>query len=70
MPLFRRKEKIELVPQGCENLEIRTQSSICTGETVIGFYDPVSRELRCSQLVRTPEEAAAFCARYGRTLGK
>ena len=54
------------VPKGCEGLEIRTESSTCTGETVIGFYEPVSKRLLCSELVRSRDEIEAFFRRYGR----
>lgn len=53
------------VPKGCEGLKIKTEASVCTGETVIGFYDPVSKKLLCSELVRTQEDIAAFYRRYG-----
>ena len=67
MGWFHRKhQSSSQIPPGCENLQIRTRSSICTGETEIGFYDPVSRQLRYSQLVRTAEEISDFYRRYGR----
>ncbi len=53
------------IPKGCEGLSIRTESSTCTGETVIGFYDPVSKKLLCSELVRSKEEISAFYKKYG-----
>lgn len=63
MGWFHRKhQSSSQIPPGCENLQIRTRSSICTGETEIGFYDPVSRQLRYSQLVRTAEEISDFTA--------
>lgn len=65
MSLFKRFKPLP-VPKGCEGLEIRTESSICTGETVIGFYDPVSKHLLCSELVRTDEDIAAYCQKFGK----
>ncbi|MBR4555601.1 MAG: hypothetical protein IKO27_08445 [Ruminococcus sp.] len=65
MSLFK-KYKPSAPPKGCEGLEIRTESSTCTGETVIGFYDPVSKKLLCSELVRSSEDIEAFCRKYGR----
>ncbi|MBR6101978.1 MAG: hypothetical protein IKP95_06090 [Ruminococcus sp.] len=64
MSLFRSTHP-QKVPKGCEGLEIKTESSTCTGETVIGFYEPVSKKLLCSELVRSREEIAAFYRRYG-----
>ncbi|SDB49165.1 hypothetical protein SAMN02910317_02488 [Ruminococcaceae bacterium FB2012] len=54
------------VPKDCEGLEIRTESSVCTGEKIIGFYDPVSKRLLCSELVRSDEDIRAFYKKYGR----
>ena len=56
------------VPKGCEGLEIRTESSTCTGERIIGFYEPISKKLLCSELVRSDEDVRAFYRKYGRTL--
>lgn len=67
MSLFK-KPRREPVPKGCEGLEVRIESSTCTGEKVIGFYEPVSKKLLCSELVRSDEEIKAFCERYGVTL--
>ena len=64
MSLFK-KPRREPVPKGCEGLEVRIESSTCTGEKVIGFYEPVSKKLPCSELVRSDEEIKAFCERYG-----
>lgn len=67
MSLFK-KPRREPVPKGCEGLEVRIESSTCTGEKVIGFYEPVSKKLLCSELVMSDEEIKAFCERYGVTL--
>ena len=65
MSLFRSFKPLPL-PKGCEGLEIRTESSTCTGEKIIGFYEPVTKKLLCSELVRSEEDIAAFCRKYGR----
>ena len=39
------------VPEDCKGLEIKVQSSTCTGERIIGFYDRKTRELKYSELV-------------------
>ena len=64
MSLFRSFKPVP-VPKGCEDLEIRTESSVCTGEKIIGFYDPVSKRLLCSELVRTEDDIKAFYKKYG-----
>ena len=38
--------------------------SICTGEQVAGFVHP-DGHFEDVQLIRTPQELAAFCTRYG-----
>ena len=45
--------------------DVRTERSICTGETTIGFYDEAARKLRYAELVRGEDEIAAFYAKYG-----
>ena len=69
MSLFKRS-RTQPVPKGCEGLSIRTESSTCTGETVIGFYDPVTRKLLCPELVRSEEDIAAYYRRYGLERGE
>ncbi|MBR1393127.1 MAG: hypothetical protein IJ561_04760 [Ruminococcus sp.] len=64
MSLFK-KPRTAAVPKGCEGLEVRIESSTCTGEKVIGFYEPVSKKLLYSELVRSDEDIKAFCERYG-----
>lgn len=56
------------VPDGCKGLEIKTESSTCTGEKIIGFYDPLSKRLLCSELVRSDEDIRAFYRKYGQPL--
>ena len=66
MSLFKSKTPKLPVPSGCEGLEIKTEASVCTGEKTIGFYDPVTKRLICSELVRSDEDIKAFCRKYGR----
>lgn len=65
MKLFKSKQKAEKIPDGFTAESIRTESSICTGETTIGFYDEASKKLRHAEMVRSEEEIAAFYAKYG-----
>ncbi|MBQ6674988.1 MAG: hypothetical protein IJM75_02555 [Ruminococcus sp.] len=53
------------IPKGCEGLEIRIQSSTCTGEKTIGFYDRVQGRLLYSELVRGDADIEAFYRKYG-----
>lgn len=63
---FRKKEPERRTPPeglGIEN--IATESSICTGETIIGFHNPKTKALEQAVVVRTPADLRAFYAAYG-----
>ena len=63
--LFKRKKEIQTPPQGMGIADIQRQSSICTGETVIGFWEPKSGRLLQSVVVRSPKDEADFYRAYG-----
>lgn len=48
---------------GCEDVAI--ESSICTGETVIGFRDRATGRLLQAVVVRGPADIADFYQAYG-----
>lgn len=65
---FKRRSKSGCVikpPDGLGPENITTQSSICTGETLIGFLQPGTDKLLQAVVVRTPQDIAAFYASYG-----
>ena len=70
MSLFGKKKAGTAVPEECRGFEVRLESSTCTGEKTIGFFDPVSKKLMYSELVRSQEDIDSFCEKYGCTLGK
>ena len=53
------------VPEDCKGLEIKVQSSTCTGEKVIGFYDRKTHELKYSELVESESDIKRFYDKYG-----
>ena len=53
------------IPEPFTASDIRVEASICTGERIIGFYDKASRRLVCAELVRSDQDIADFCAKYG-----
>ena len=53
MSVFRRSFKPKPIPKECEGLEVKVQSSTCTGERTIGFFDRVTGRLLYSELVRS-----------------
>lgn len=64
--LFKRKKIETLVPpSGLGEADIQRQSSICTGETVIGFLDPKSGRLLQAVVVHSPRDVADFYRSYG-----
>ena len=64
MSLFKKKT-VKKIPPECEGMEIKVESSACTGEKTIGFYDRKSGELRYKELVRTQADINAFYESYG-----
>ena len=52
-------------PAGMGIDDVRTESSICTGEKTIGFFDRHRNLLLCPQLVRGEEDIVAFYHGYG-----
>lgn len=65
MPLFHRRSPLLNPPEGFGAADIRTQSSICTGETTVGFYDSRTGRLLQAVVVRTPQDLADFYHSYG-----
>ena len=53
------------IPEGYTAQDIKIESSNCTGEKTIGFYDKHDKKLHYSELVRTERDIRAFYAGYG-----
>ncbi len=65
MRLFNKSKNISKIPDGFSADDIRIESSICTGEKTIGFYDSASKKLCFAELVRTDEDIDAFYKKFG-----
>lgn len=65
MEFWKRRQKTLPPPEGCTAGDIKTQSSICTGETIIGFQDRRTGELRQAVCVRTQADIDAYYRLYG-----
>lgn len=63
--LFHKKPARQIPPEGFGLQDVRTESSICTGETTIGFYDAAAGRLLRAVVVRSPADIEAFYASYG-----
>ncbi|MBQ8926816.1 MAG: hypothetical protein IJ055_00900 [Oscillospiraceae bacterium] len=64
---FGKRSAAQKLPEGFTAQDIRVESSICTGERTIGFYDRSQKRLVCAELVRSQEDIAAFYRKYGLT---
>ncbi len=59
------KNSILQIPEGYTENDIKVESSTCTGEKTIGFFDKHDRKLHYSELVRSERDIRAFYAKYG-----
>ena len=59
------KPRRHSVPDECRGMEVKIESSTCTGEKTIGFFNPVSRKLLYRELVRSEKDIADFYEKYG-----
>lgn len=57
--------RVERIPDGFTADMITVESSICTGERTIGFYDPATKSLKYAELVKSDGDIAAFYSKYG-----
>ena len=63
---FKKKQLQTLPPpEGLGRAQIAVESSICTGETIIGFRDPGSGRLEQAVVVRSEADIRAFYDSYG-----
>ncbi len=53
------------IPEGFTEEDIRTESSTCTGEKIIGFYSKADHKLHFSELVTNQRDIDEFFAKYG-----
>jgi len=65
MHLFQKKSTVLPIPSGFSTDSIRMESSICTGETIIGFYDPIKKHLYYAELVKSQADIQGFYLKYG-----
>ncbi|MBQ3841770.1 MAG: hypothetical protein II820_03650 [Ruminiclostridium sp.] len=60
-----KSSKVMPIPEGYTAQDIKLESSTCTGEKTIGFYDKHDRKLHYSELVRSERDIRAFYESYG-----
>lgn len=66
-PFKKSKAAVQPIPEPFTAQDIRVESSICTGEKTIGFYDRSAHKLRYAELVRSEQDVRDFFAQYGET---
>lgn len=66
MSIFKHNNKTVTLPDYCKDLNIKVESSICTGEKTIGFYDPNTKRLLLSELVTCDKDIINYYKKYGR----
>lgn len=57
--------KPQPIPEPFTAEDIRLETSICTGECTIGFYDKKSHKLRFAELVQSDADIRRFYRNYG-----
>ena len=64
---FNRHKTVSVLrpPQSLGPADIATQSSICTGETIIGFRQPGTDRLLQAVVVHSAQDVADFYRSYG-----
>lgn len=63
MPLF--KKNTPPIPYDPAAQEPAVRTSICTGETVVGFVDRKTGKFQEYELARSRSDVDTFCARVG-----
>ena len=65
MSLIRRKKPALPIPEPDRAEDVRVESSTCTGERTIGFYDKGKKMLMFAELVQSDEDISRFYKKYG-----
>ena len=64
MSIFKKQQTLP-IPEPFSAEDVKIESSTCTGEKTIGFYDKASKRLVCAELVRSDRDIENFCRKYG-----
>ena len=64
MNIFKSKKLIP-IPSTYTANDIKIESSICTGEKTIGFYDKSMKKLMYAELVKSESDIENFYRKYG-----
>lgn len=64
MSIFKKTTTVP-IPEPFTADDIKIESSTCTGEKTIGFYDKSTKKLMCAELVRSDKDIQEFYKKYG-----
>lgn len=64
MSIFKKSVPVP-IPEPFTAGDIKTESSTCTGEKTIGFFDRSSNRLAYAELVCSEKDIEAFYKKYG-----
>ncbi|MBR1823002.1 MAG: hypothetical protein IJ779_02080 [Ruminococcus sp.] len=64
MSIFKKQRTLS-IPEPFSAEDIKIESSICTGERTIGFYDKAAKRLVYAELVRSEKDIIEFYKKYG-----
>lgn len=64
MSIFKKQRSLTIPPPFTAD-DIKIESSICTGEKTIGFYDKASKKLVYAELVTSEKDIGNFYKKYG-----
>lgn len=59
------RSRSQKLPEGFTEGDIRIESSVCTGETVIGFFNRIENKLMFAELVQSEADIEKFYKKYG-----
>ncbi len=62
---MKNKNKTIPIPEGFIAEDIKTESSICTSEKIIGFYSAADKKLHYAEFVRSNADIEEFYRKYG-----
>ena len=61
--IFTRRKQTS--PEPYTSNDIKIESSICTGEKTIGFFDKTTKKLMYAELIRSEKDIRDFYSKYG-----
>lgn len=64
MSIFKKTAAVP-IPESFTADDVKIESSTCTGEKTIGFYDKSTKKLMFAELVRSNKDIQRFYKKYG-----